>query len=170
MQLDAELSRCRRDNAPVAVVTLDLDGFKHINAQFGHEEGDRTLAAVAAALKNACREYDLVARIGGDEFAVVFPGTYPNELTTRIDQLRLGIAQVARETMAGDALGVSIGCAFFPQNGAHAEQLLAEAERLMHREKEMHRTKEPEKQPLRFRFHRSEPLELVHQAGPLHFS
>ena len=169
MQLDAELSRSRRANTPVAVVSLDLDGFRHINSQFGHAEGDRMLRAVASSLKYACREYDLVARMGGDEFTLVLPGAWPNELTGRIDQVRNAITQAARDTLAGEHLGVSIGTAFFPSNGTDAEHLLAEAERLMYREKETRRPKDVERDPVRFRMQRPEPLHPVGSPGPLHY-
>ena len=77
LQLDAELSRGRRSEQPLSVLVLDLDGFKQVNDRFGHLEGNKVLQRVAAGLKSACREYDYVARMGGDEFVVLLPGANP---------------------------------------------------------------------------------------------
>src|SRR5437899_620370 len=68
LHLDSELARCRRSRTPLAVLVCDLDGFKQINDKFGHLEGNRVLRAFATKLKESCREYDYVARMGGDEF------------------------------------------------------------------------------------------------------
>ena len=74
LQLDRELARCKRDNSTLIVMVSDMDGFKQINDRFGHLEGNRVLRLFAQALKESCREYDYVARMGGDEFVVVAPG------------------------------------------------------------------------------------------------
>src|ERR1700733_3457978 len=74
MQLDRELARCKRDNLALTVMVSDMDGFKQINDRFGHLEGNRVLRLFAQALKDGCREYDYVARMGGDEFVIIAPG------------------------------------------------------------------------------------------------
>ena len=74
LQLDRELARCKRDTTSLVVMVCDMDGFKQINDRFGHLEGNRVLRLFAQALKDSCREYDYVARMGGDEFVVVAPG------------------------------------------------------------------------------------------------
>ena len=74
LQLDRELARCKRDNTTLTVMVSDMDGFKQINDRFGHLEGNRVLRLFAQALKDSCREYDYVARMGGDEFVVIAPG------------------------------------------------------------------------------------------------
>ena len=75
LHLDRELARCKRENIrQLAVMVCDLDGFKQINDRFGHLAGNRVLRLFAQALKHSCREYDYVARMGGDEFVVVAPG------------------------------------------------------------------------------------------------
>ena len=74
LQLDRELARCKRDTTSLVVMVSDMDGFKQINDRFGHLEGNRVLRLFAQALKESCREYDYVARMGGDEFVVVAPG------------------------------------------------------------------------------------------------
>ncbi len=139
LQLDAELSRSRRSKQPMTVLTMDLDGFKQVNDRFGHLEGNRVLRAIGAGLKSVCREYDLVARMGGDEFVLVLPGARAGELTSRLEQLRTVISQVSQEMFSGDLLSISIGTAYYPEDGADAEELLSVADRRMYSEKHSHR-------------------------------
>jgi diguanylate cyclase (GGDEF)-like protein/putative nucleotidyltransferase with HDIG domain len=136
MQLDAELSRARRTGQPLAVLVLDLDGFKQINDRFGHLEGNRVLRAVSAGLRSVCREYDSLARMGGDEFVILLSGFKVGELDQKLEQFRNVVSQASRDLFAGDLLTVSIGVAHYPQDGADAEELLAEADRRMYKEKE----------------------------------
>ncbi|HSR09518.1 MAG TPA: GGDEF domain-containing protein, partial [Bryobacteraceae bacterium] len=139
LQLDAELSRSRRSKQPMTVLTMDLDGFKQVNDRFGHLEGNRVLRAIGAGLKSVCREYDLVARMGGDEFVLVLPGARAGELNVRFEQLRTVISQVSQEMFSGDLLSISIGTAYYPEDGADAEELLSVADRRMYSEKHSHR-------------------------------
>ncbi len=139
LHLDSELSRSRRNHAPLSVLVLDLDGFKQVNDRFGHLEGNKVLRAVAARLKTACREYDYIARMGGDEFVVMLPGVDPQDVAAKAGQFRQVVKDIARELFNGGVLTASIGIAHFPDNGTDAEQLLAEADRKMYKEKHAHR-------------------------------
>ena len=139
LQLDSELSRGRRTNAPLAVCVLDLDGFKMVNDRFGHLEGNRVLHEVAAGLRNACREYDYVARMGGDEFVVLLPGVRPVDVDAKLAQFREVVSNVCRELFRENLLSISIGVAHFLIDGNDAEQLLAEADRRMYKEKHSHK-------------------------------
>ncbi len=135
LQLDAELSRGRRMELPLVVAVLDLDGFKQVNDRFGHLEGNKVLKAVAAGLKSICREYDYVARMGGDEFVVLLPGVKPGDVDVKLTQFRSVVREIGSEMFPGSSLTVSMGVAHFPLDGNDAEQLLAEADRRMYKEK-----------------------------------
>ncbi|MGC1371222.1 MAG: HD domain-containing phosphohydrolase, partial [Candidatus Sulfotelmatobacter sp.] len=88
LQLDRELARCKRDQTPLAVMVCDMDGFKQINDRFGHLEGNRVLRLFAQALKDSCREYDYVARMGGDEFVIIAPGLQAETAAKKVEQIR----------------------------------------------------------------------------------
>ncbi len=135
LQLDSELARSRREARPLTLLVMDLDGFKQVNDRYGHLDGNRLLRAVGAGLKTVCREYDYVARMGGDEFVVLLPGAQAGDVERKIVQLREMVAQVCREVLAGHVLGVSVGAASSPTDGTDAEQLLSQADRRMYREK-----------------------------------
>jgi diguanylate cyclase (GGDEF)-like protein/putative nucleotidyltransferase with HDIG domain len=139
LQLDSELSRARRTNAALAVCVLDLDGFKKVNDRFGHLEGNRVLHQVAAGLRTVCREYDYVARMGGDEFVVLLPGVRPDDVDAKTSQFREVVTQVCRDLFDEEMLAISIGVAHFVTDGNDAEQLLAEADRRMYKEKQTHK-------------------------------
>jgi diguanylate cyclase (GGDEF)-like protein/putative nucleotidyltransferase with HDIG domain len=135
LQLDSELARCRRTVQPLAVLVTDLDGFKQINDRFGHLDGNKVLRAVASGFKSVCREYDYVARMGGDEFVILLPGVKVDDVGPKLEQLQRLVKNVCQELFGEDLLGASIGVAVYPADGRDAEQLLAEADRRMYQEK-----------------------------------
>jgi diguanylate cyclase (GGDEF)-like protein/putative nucleotidyltransferase with HDIG domain len=136
LQLDRELARCKRDNSSLIVMVSDMDGFKQINDRFGHLEGNRVLRLFAQALKDSCREYDYVARMGGDEFVVVAPGLPLEAAAKKAEQLRELAKQAGQEVCSEDILSLSVGQALYPGDGQDAEALLAEADRRMYLEKQ----------------------------------
>src|SRR5579864_1445405 len=136
LQLDRELARCKRDNSSLTVMVSDMDGFKQINDRFGHLEGNRVLRLFAQALKESCREYDYVARMGGDEFVVIAPGLPADAAAKKAYQLRELAKQAGIEVCAEEILSLSVGQAMFPEDGKDAEELLAEADRRMYMEKQ----------------------------------
>jgi diguanylate cyclase (GGDEF)-like protein/putative nucleotidyltransferase with HDIG domain len=159
LQFDAELSRSRRSERPIAVLTLDLNGFKQVNDRCGHLEGNRALRAVGAGLKAVCREYDQVARMGGDEFVMVLPGARAGEIGAKFEQIRAAIAQVSNEMFSGQMLSVSIGAAYYPEDGNDADELLSVADRRMYSEKESQRR--DSKAPSRVLRERDEPASAL---------
>jgi len=140
LQLDRELARCKRDGSALNVMVCDMDGFKQINDRFGHLEGNRVLRLFAQALKDSCREYDYVARMGGDEFVVVAPGLTADAAVKKAEQLRQLAEQAGSEVCHEDILSLSVGQALYPDDGGDAEELLAEADRRMYIEKQQQPT------------------------------
>jgi len=118
------------------VMVGDMDGFKQINDRFGHLEGNRVLRLFAQALKETCREYDYVARMGGDEFVVIAPGLPADVSVKKASQLRDLAKQAGLEVCGEEILSLSVGQAMYPEDGEDAEELLAEADRRMYLEKQ----------------------------------
>lgn len=138
VHLDREIARAQRDHGDLAVVSCDLNGFKRINDQHGHLEGNRILVQVALEFRSVCRAYDCVARMGGDEFVLVLPGLGGRELEPRLQDFREAVGRVGRESPSAAHLTVSMGAALFPHHGTTAEELLAYADQQMYRQKFRH--------------------------------
>jgi len=136
LQLEKELVRCKRENTSLVVMVSDMDGFKQINDRFGHLEGNRVLRLFAQALKESCREYDYVARMGGDEFVIVAPGLSTEAAVKKAESLRGLARQAGIDVCNEDILSLSVGQALYPTDGKDAEELLAEADRRMYLEKQ----------------------------------
>ena len=145
VHLSRELARCRRTGTPLTVMVCDLDNFKQVNDLYGHLEGDNLLKDFAGHLKESCRGYDYVARMGGDEFVIVAPGLSPeaaSEKATRLNQLAV---EAGRKIAGRDLVGLSMGTAFCPADGFDVERLLAEADRRMYSMKKLHHSPEPDR-------------------------
>ena len=142
-RLDSELARCKRTNEKLTVLVCDLDEFKVVNDRFGHLVGNRVLRAVGSALRASCREYDYVARMGGDEFVLVLPASDGDGMKRRIGELRRIGAMAGSAVTGMNDMTISVGGAFYPADGSDAEQLLAEADRRMYQAKRAVKLKAP---------------------------
>ncbi len=87
-----ELARARREDRPIAVVTFDIDHFKRINDEWGHEIGDRVLARIGGLLAGRCRDIDVAARFGGEEFVVLLPGCSSSDAEDFAERVRSAFA------------------------------------------------------------------------------
>jgi diguanylate cyclase (GGDEF)-like protein len=132
-----ELARQRRERSDLSVVSLDVDGFKHLNDTLGHKRGDRVLVGVARELREHVRAADVVARVGGDEFAVLLPGGGSTAAAVVREHLRAVLTTwAARERLEiGFSFGVATSEAHAPLD---AVELLARADQDMYREKSRH--------------------------------
>jgi diguanylate cyclase (GGDEF)-like protein/putative nucleotidyltransferase with HDIG domain len=137
VHLARELARAERIKSEVAIVVMDIDGFKAINDTYGHNVGDHALREVAGALQAALRPYDLCVRYAGDEFIVVLADCSREAADAKRRELQTRIAEIQVEVRPGKKLrlGVSAGAAVFPHDGATYEELLADADHLMYRDK-----------------------------------
>jgi len=138
VHLAQEVSRCRRTKTPLAVMVCDIDGFKQINDSFGHLEGDKLLREFSARLKEACRGYDYVARMGGDEFVITAPGLERQAAEEKAERLNQAAIEAGRHICGRDLISLSVGLAFCPDDGHDVERLLAEADRRMYSMKQIH--------------------------------
>jgi len=131
VHLDSELSRCERTSEALSIMVCDLDGFKEVNDRFGHLMGNRLLCVVAATLQESCREYDYVARMGGDEFVIVLPGLSGESLEMRKSEIQRATQRAAAGLREELVIGLSVGRAQFGDDGRTVEDLLAAADRRM---------------------------------------
>jgi len=138
VHLAQEVGRCRRMKTQLAVLVCDIDGFKQINDSFGHLEGDKLLREFTTRLKEVCRGYDYVARMGGDEFVVTAPGLTPEAAKEKADRLNQAAIESGRHVCGRDVITLSVGMAYCPEDGYDVERLLAEADRRMYSMKQIH--------------------------------
>ena len=120
--LSGEWKRASRSGRSFSVVLIDLDKFKEVNDNFGHMEGDLVLARVGRLLEQKCRQSNVVARYGGDEFVILMPETDAGQARTLAERLRLWLAtdpMLSEHHVTG-----SFGVASFPQHGFSAEDIL----------------------------------------------
>jgi diguanylate cyclase (GGDEF)-like protein/putative nucleotidyltransferase with HDIG domain len=139
LRLDSELSRSKRNAEALTVLVCDVDGFKQINDHFGHLEGNKVLRHVADVLRANCREYDYVARMGGDEFVILLAGSDRESVYQRIAEFQTISCDTLESVASLGIIRLSIGEAFYPEDGTDAEQLLAEADRRMYKSKHLHK-------------------------------
>lgn len=142
-ELPRALANAGRAGTAIHVAFIDLDGFKAINDQHGHDAGDRFLIAIARALVSGMREGDFVARYGGDEFIVFGPATSTSHETSRAAiRQRLQLLTTGRfsiDTLTLDYAGASVGVVTSEPNERDTEALLARADAAMYEDKKARR-------------------------------
>lgn len=131
-RLEHGLAQARRHGLTLAVFFLDLNGFKAINDQHGHDAGDAVLQTVADRLKENTRDDDTVSRIGGDEFLVLVMGVRDKQSVSHLAQKIASHIQAPCQLFVGQvSIKLSIGIARFPQDGDSAEALVKQADTAM---------------------------------------
>ena len=120
-----------------AVLYLDLDGFKYVNDEFGHAVGDRLLTLAAQRMQGMLRDYDFIARVGGDEFVIIMQDGEEAKITLAVAKKL--VAFLSEPFSIGTVVckvGVSIGIAFYPEHGLDGGQLLHNADQAMYKAKQ----------------------------------
>jgi diguanylate cyclase (GGDEF)-like protein/PAS domain S-box-containing protein len=134
-QIELALARARRGDGAVALMFVDLDGFKEVNDQLGHAAGDQLLAGVAARLRSVLRDSDILARHGGDEFLVLL-ADLPSDATMAVEHVGSKLLGSLREPfdLVGRKLrtGASIGVSLYPADADDTETLLRHADAAMY--------------------------------------
>ncbi|PKM32702.1 MAG: two-component system response regulator [Gammaproteobacteria bacterium HGW-Gammaproteobacteria-12] len=134
--LESALARIERSGQRVAVLYLDLDGFKRINDSLGHDVGDQLLRRVGEQLKACLRPYDSLARIGGDEFTALLDNLGHPEDAAKVAEKLIELVSVRHNLDGVDfTLGASVGIACFPECGQSVEGLLRSADMAMYEAK-----------------------------------
>jgi len=136
-RLSEDMVRANQEATSLALLYIDLDGFKPVNDQHGHEAGDSVLCEVAIRLRKGLRQNDIVCRIGGDEFAVILPGVSSSD-----DASTIAGQMIARLSQPYDILGgiqglsASIGIAFLGKDVQQLHELVRKADSAMFRAKQ----------------------------------
>jgi len=152
-RLDQAMSLCERNGTSLAVLYLDLDGFKLINDRFGHAMGDQVLVEVSQRMRQALRDSDTLARMGGDEFVAVLAGIESPQACIPLIQ-RVLDACAAPVVVGTNEMRVtaSVGVTLFPLDSAGAEQLMRHADQAMYEAKQRGKN----------RFHLFDPAQDAH--------
>jgi diguanylate cyclase (GGDEF)-like protein len=135
-RLDEEFLRALRQNEPLGIMIADVDFFKRINDTYGHPVGDQVLQQVAGCIRESVRRYDMVGRIGGEEFLIVSPGVHLPEALTLADRVR---SQVAEQVVTDDdftiSVTLSVGLTMLTSSDDNIEALLKRADRALYQAK-----------------------------------
>ncbi|MCP3468369.1 GGDEF domain-containing protein [Bradyrhizobium sp. CCGUVB23] len=132
-----EIARTKRSGAPLSLLSIDLDHFKHINDSRGHSVGDEVLRAFVRKCLEAIRPYDSVARVGGEEFMVLLPGATLDAACTVAERLRSAIEGAAFDVGAQPSVGltISVGVSEFGRDGDTLDGFLNVADQRLYRAK-----------------------------------
>ncbi|MDX9709864.1 MAG: diguanylate cyclase [Trichloromonas sp.] len=141
--LEKELQRCERSQKPMALIMVDVDHFKPVNDTYGHQQGDVVLQTLADQMKAHLRDYDLAARFGGEEFALVLPETALAEAVQAAERLRVAISELRIPADHNEIrLTISLGVATYPHPKVRTvDNLILEADRALYNAKEKGRNR-----------------------------
>jgi diguanylate cyclase (GGDEF)-like protein len=146
-RLEEELDRARRHNTTVALLMIDIDNFKSINDRFGHLAGDAVIRGIGEILKRSVRKFDLCTRFGGEEFAIVMPGSGPENSASVAERIRQRIEtfRPAEPDLTELRVTASIGMAV--SQGASARELISRADQALYEAKRTGKNRLVEWQP-----------------------
>ena len=144
MRLKEELARAKRNEAPLALLILDVDFFKNYNDALGHPAGDEILRQLSDILKSTVRDNDIVARYGGEEFAMILPSTDQNGAGVLAERIRKKVEKYKfphQEIQPNGTLTISIGIALYPEDADDTEEIVKAADRALYHAKESGRNR-----------------------------
>lgn len=136
-RLQTALHQHARHNEMLALMFIDLDGFKLVNDQYGHDVGDEMLVKLSALLSHCVRKTDTVARFGGDEFVILLTGLVDKDDAAIVaEKILLYLQEPLALSVCQASVGASIGIAIYPHDGTDAATLLKSADKLMYQVKQ----------------------------------
>ncbi len=141
--LDKEFKRSERSKAPLSLVMVDIDFFKRINDSYGHQEGDTVLVEMAKLLKSHVRDYDMAARFGGEEFALVLPETDITKAVQVAERLREEASELSFQgIMEKLSITISLGVSTYPRGQIrNVDDLIRHADYALYSAKESGRNR-----------------------------
>lgn len=145
-QLNLRLAHCKREKTQLAVLFLDLDGFKAVNDEYGHKIGDKLLVIVAGRLQRTLRDSDVSGRLGGDEFIVILESG-AGELAPKqvAEKIKKSIRRPATIDSITVQVSVSIGIACYPDDGDTVDVLMSISDTAMYADKKKQKKARPNK-------------------------
>lgn len=136
-RLQTALHQHARHNEMLALMFIDLDGFKQVNDQYGHDVGDEMLVKLSGLLSHCVRKTDTVARFGGDEFVILLTGLVDRDDAAIVaEKILLYLQEPLNLSVCQATVGASIGIAIYPDDGTDAATLLKSADKLMYQVKQ----------------------------------
>jgi diguanylate cyclase (GGDEF)-like protein len=134
---ELEVARAERTRTPLAIAIADIDHFKAVNDRHGHLAGDAALSLISATMSALLRDYDLLGRFGGEEFAICLPHTDPEEAYQVAERLRQKISMISAATPGGPAVQITISIGVASLESAHRtlDELIAAADAALYRAK-----------------------------------
>lgn len=136
-QLDVEVSRAGREGESIALIYLDLDNFKWVNDRYGHDTGDQLLISITRTFKERLRDYDVLYRIGGDEFTIIVTHYDQESDLAAIGRDLINLArQPVRIGECSVKPGASVGISRYPEDASSASELITQADSAMYQAKE----------------------------------
>ncbi len=137
IQFEKEVARASRGGTSFQLLMLDLDGFKAVNDSFGHKVGDEMLREISKVIREQLRDYDFLARYGGDEFVALIPETNPGDVLDLCSRIEKAVSAFAMPV--GDeknaSVGVSLGASGYPKDGETFDQMIVAADKVMYERK-----------------------------------
>jgi diguanylate cyclase (GGDEF)-like protein len=136
-EAELEVARAERTRTPLAIAIADIDHFKAVNDRHGHLAGDAALSLISATMSALLRDYDLLGRFGGEEFAICLPHTDPAEAYQVADRLRQKISMISTQAPGAPAvqITISVGVASFESAHRTLDELIAAADAALYRAK-----------------------------------
>ena len=144
--LERQIKLARRRKSPVLLAYIDIDNFKDINDTFGHEEGDKVLKEVVKLLKSTLREIDIICRMGGDEFLLIFPDSSLKEASLIKERLNKNLTKLNQTLKKLYKIELSIGLSCYdPDNPQSVDELIKIADKKMYEDKKSRKNKKRRK-------------------------